>query len=102
MFKFSKFLLLIFTVATPTTLLAHSGGTNSEGCHAGSQPYHCHNNRSSAIPRTLSIRTNAVRDRNCADFSSWREAQSFYLRAGPGDPHRLDADNDGIACEALR
>ena len=22
---------------------AHSGGTNSEGCHAGSQPYHCHN-----------------------------------------------------------
>ena len=21
---------------------AHSGGTNSAGCHAGSQPYHCH------------------------------------------------------------
>ena len=20
----------------------HSGGTNSAGCHAGSQPYHCH------------------------------------------------------------
>lgn len=22
--------------------LAHSGGTNANGCHAGSQPYHCH------------------------------------------------------------
>jgi hypothetical protein len=21
---------------------AHSGGTNAQGCHAGSQPYHCH------------------------------------------------------------
>jgi hypothetical protein len=21
---------------------AHSGGTNKSGCHAGSQPYHCH------------------------------------------------------------
>lgn len=21
---------------------AHSGGTDSNGCHAGSQPYHCH------------------------------------------------------------
>lgn len=23
--------------------LAHSGGTDKYGCHAGSQPYHCHN-----------------------------------------------------------
>jgi hypothetical protein len=22
--------------------VAHSGGTNGQGCHAGSQPYHCH------------------------------------------------------------
>jgi hypothetical protein len=21
---------------------AHSGGTNSSGCHAGTKPYHCH------------------------------------------------------------
>ncbi len=21
---------------------AHSGGTDKNGCHAGSQPYHCH------------------------------------------------------------
>ena len=42
------------------------------------------------------------RDMDCSDFNSWREAQDFYERSGPGDPHRLDADNDGIACESLR
>ena len=43
-------------------------------------------------------------DKDCSDFSSWREAQNFYKRhGGPRyDPHRLDADHDGIACESLR
>ena len=40
-------------------------------------------------------------DRDCADFTSWDDAQRFFLAAGPSDPHRLDADDDGIACEAL-
>lgn len=26
----------------PLVLMAHSGGTDSNGCHSGSQPYHCH------------------------------------------------------------
>ncbi|MEM8849330.1 MAG: excalibur calcium-binding domain-containing protein [Pseudomonadota bacterium] len=43
----------------------------------------------------------AQRDMDCADFSTQREAQSFFERSGPGDPHRLDGDNDGIACESL-
>lgn len=46
--------------------------------------------------------TFAQRDMDCSDFRSWREAQQFYEESGPGDPHRLDADNDGIACESLR
>ncbi len=41
-------------------------------------------------------------DRDCSDFRSWAEAQRFYESQGSGDPHRLDADNDGIACESLR
>jgi excalibur calcium-binding domain-containing protein len=43
-------------------------------------------------------------DKDCADFSSWRAAQKFFKKhGGPKyDPHRLDGDNDGIACEALR
>ncbi len=40
-------------------------------------------------------------DLDCKDFSSWREAQAFYESQGPGDPHDLDRDRDGIACESL-
>ena len=42
-------------------------------------------------------------DRNCSDFDTWREAQDFFLSAGgpESDPHRLDSDGDGIACEGL-
>lgn len=40
-------------------------------------------------------------DRDCADFGSQREAQAFYeAQGGPErDPHRLDRDRDGLACE---
>lgn len=43
-------------------------------------------------------------DKDCSDFSTWRQAQNFYKRHGgpQRDPHRLDADHDGIACESLR
>ena len=40
-------------------------------------------------------------DRNCSDFDSQAEAQEFYEDAGPGDPHGLDGDGDGVACESL-
>ena len=40
-------------------------------------------------------------DRDCGDFSSQDVAQRFYEAAGPGDPHRLDGDGDGQACESL-
>jgi hypothetical protein len=42
-------------------------------------------------------------DRDCSDFSTWRAAQKFYKKHNPRrDPHGLDADHDGIACEDLR
>ncbi len=37
-------------------------------------------------------------DYDCADFATQGEAQEYLL---PGDPYRLDADNDGVACEDL-
>lgn len=40
-------------------------------------------------------------DCNCSDFTSWRQAQDV-LEAYSGDPHRLDGDKDGIACESLQ
>lgn len=52
----------------------------------------------------LSAGPAAAADKDCSDFSSWRQAQNFYKKhGGPRyDPHRLDADRDGIACEDLR
>ena len=41
---------------------------------------------------------NAAPDRDCPDFTSQAEAQAAY-DAVPGDPERLDRDNDGQACE---
>jgi hypothetical protein len=43
-------------------------------------------------------------DKDCSDFSSWKQAQHYYKKhGGPRyDPDRLDADHDGIACEDLR
>ena len=43
-------------------------------------------------------------DRDCGDFRTWQEAQDFFIAAGgpERDPHWLDGDQDGIACEALR
>jgi hypothetical protein len=38
-------------------------------------------------------------DRDCRDFATRWQAQLFYWQAGPGDPHRLDEDGDGWACE---
>ena len=41
-------------------------------------------------------------DRDCPDFGSQAEAQRFFLENGgpSADPHRLDRDHDGIACES--
>ena len=46
------------------------------------------------LPGTAS----AAADRDCPDFASQAEAQAAF-DAVPGDPERLDRDNDGQACE---
>jgi hypothetical protein len=50
------------------------------------------------LPTTASAQR---RDMDCANFSSQKSAQIFFLKhGGPHyDPDRLDADHDGIACE---
>lgn len=42
-------------------------------------------------------------DKDCSDFATSKAAQTFFIsQGGPAsDPHRLDADNDGLACESL-
>ncbi len=51
-----------------------------------------------ALALTIGFPETAAADYNCADFATQEEAQEQLL---PGDPHGLDADSDGIACEDL-
>lgn len=36
---------------------------------------------------------------DCRDFATQAQAQRFFDAAGAGDPHHLDDDRDGVACE---
>ncbi len=49
---------------------------------------------------SLPLCAQAGGDCDCADFANHAEAQRFYETFLPGDPHRLDGDNDGRACES--
>ncbi|MFZ3579580.1 thermonuclease family protein [Virgibacillus sp. DJP39] len=42
-------------------------------------------------------------DRDCGDFDTHQQAQDFYEAAGgpQKDPHRLDGDGEGVACDSL-
>jgi hypothetical protein len=52
---------------------------------------------------TTTIPPNPGDDVDCTDFSTWAQAQAYYLTYFPyyGDVANLDADDDGIACETL-
>jgi Excalibur calcium-binding domain len=61
--------------------------------------------RSTAVAAVLAaglslpmIGTANAADRDCPDFASQAEAQAAFA-AVPGDPERLDGDDDGVACE---
>ncbi len=46
---------------------------------------------------------NIAEDKDCSDFATHTQAQAFFIsQGGPSsDPHRLDSDGDGLACESL-
>ncbi len=41
---------------------------------------------------------------SCSDFAGWTEAQAVFLKAGGpvNDPHGIDKDGNGLACDELR
>ncbi|WP_263788953.1 thermonuclease family protein [Salinibacter grassmerensis] len=51
--------------------------------------------------RTSGPGETSVKDRDCSDFDTQPEAQRFFERHQPGDPHGLDGNGDGEACESL-
>jgi hypothetical protein len=52
-----------------------------------------------ALPEDVARDFEVFVDRDCAAFATQREAQRFYELHAPGDPHGLDRDRDGLACE---
>jgi hypothetical protein len=60
--------------------------------------------RSTAPPPRVTIeRTPVKADRDCGDFANQAKAQAFFVaQGGPDlDPHGLDQDGDGVACQSL-
>lgn len=41
--------IALLHIGLTTTAQAHSGGTNVAGCHAGTQPYHCHGKKNESF-----------------------------------------------------
>ncbi|ANU16406.1 cell surface protein [Planococcus maritimus] len=51
---------------------------------------------------SLNVAADEHDDKNCDDFSSHEEVMEFWYTNGysaENDPHDLDRDNDGLACE---
>src|SRR3989338_10487305 len=59
--------------------------------------------RSDNPTQTRSSLDNGEEDKDCGDFRTQREAQLFFeSNGGPSnDPHGLDRDGDGYACQSL-
>jgi hypothetical protein len=61
--------------------------------------------RAYSTDRTPGPGETSVEDRDCSDFDTQPEAQRFFERhrsdSSGGDPHNLDGDGDGEACESL-
>jgi hypothetical protein len=89
--------------------LAHSGGTNADGCHNNRKTgdYHCHGAKRSTAPAprpqvnslygAQPARSSRVHYANCTEA---RQAGAAPVRRGdPGYGSHLDRDNDGVGCE---
>lgn len=43
--KMKRLVIACMFILSSNFALAHSGGTDANGCHAGTKPYHCHNKK---------------------------------------------------------
>ena len=56
--KFMPLLFIILLLNFASSANAHSAGLNKQGCHAGSQPYHCHK-----VPLVVPLNTKILTDK---------------------------------------
>lgn len=113
------FLVGCIAIPASSTVYAHGGGLNGDGCHHNRRTgdYHCHRSGAASAPRrslvprfdTTTPRHNltpggaprpAGAFRNC---DAARAACAAPVRIGePGYGPHLDRDGDGIGCEPYR
>lgn len=60
--------------------MAHSGGLNSQGCHAGSRPYHCHRSPSEMVGNRLRCDLGS-RSVECQGNSNTRRTAARVVRS---------------------
>jgi len=93
-----------FLIGVPTSLPAHPGGLNADGCHTNRKTgdYHCHRGDGSGTKAdrrspVASLTSGSGAFRNC---SAARAAGAAPVRRGdPGYGTHLDRDGDGVGCE---
>lgn len=102
MFKFFTLMILLGTSTgfqcTDKKVNSHNYPQNSaKSTNAG-----INKNQVEPSPKATinSLPTCVQTDCNCNDFAHQQEAQTV-LAAFPNDPHGLDRNKDGIACESL-
>lgn len=99
-----KLLSILFVISILG--FAHSGRTDSNGCHTNRKTgeYHCHNKKSSSTS-TKKTSSNSSKKTSSGNiyFGNCTEARNkgyTNIRKGqPGYAGHLDRDKDGIACE---
>ena len=87
-------------IALPMPVLAHSGGTDSSGCHTNRKTgdYHCHGGGTQRAPTPAPFFGGGQGAyENCTAARAAGAAPVY--RGDPGYGPHLDRDNDGIGCE---
>lgn len=83
----------------PELAFAHSGGTDSNGCHKNSKTgkRHCHTPKNTSNKKSFNRSQAGTYYNNCSEA---RAATRTPIRRGEaGYGRHLDRDNDGLACE---
>lgn len=93
---------IIFVTATPTATPRQVTATPTRRPTSTPRPTPTTVSRSAPAPG-LTICNCNTDIYNCSDFNTQREAQTCFNYCNPrrGDIHKLDADNNGQACESL-
>lgn len=89
------------TTSDPLRLLMVEAELGARGQSENGDRYLGSRTGSTVGSRRYARTTTSLGDKDCADFVSAASAQRFFLSAGGPtyDPHGLDRDGDGFACE---